>query len=56
MADCGIDADRRPQTLSVEEWLALAAAIGPLGQPAGEDPGPIDAGPDAGTDDPPTSV
>jgi 16S rRNA (adenine1518-N6/adenine1519-N6)-dimethyltransferase len=26
----GIDADRRPQTLSVEEWLALAAEIGPL--------------------------
>jgi 16S rRNA (adenine1518-N6/adenine1519-N6)-dimethyltransferase len=56
MADCGIDADRRPQTLSVEEWLALASAIGPLGQPGGEDPGPVDAGPDAGTADPPTSV
>ena len=27
----GISPDRRPQTLSVEEWLALAAALGPLG-------------------------
>jgi len=26
----GIAPDRRPQTLSVEEWLALAAALGPL--------------------------
>lgn len=26
----GIAADRRPQTLSVEEWLALAAELGPL--------------------------
>jgi 16S rRNA (adenine1518-N6/adenine1519-N6)-dimethyltransferase len=26
----GIDGDRRPQTLSVEEWLALRTAIGPL--------------------------
>jgi 16S rRNA A1518/A1519 N6-dimethyltransferase RsmA/KsgA/DIM1 with predicted DNA glycosylase/AP lyase activity len=25
-----IAADRRPQTLSVEEWLALAARLGPL--------------------------
>jgi 16S rRNA (adenine1518-N6/adenine1519-N6)-dimethyltransferase len=30
MAEVGIAADRRPQTLSVEEWLALAAALGPL--------------------------
>jgi 16S rRNA (adenine1518-N6/adenine1519-N6)-dimethyltransferase len=30
LADCAIAADRRPQTLSVEEWLALAAAVGPL--------------------------
>jgi 16S rRNA (adenine1518-N6/adenine1519-N6)-dimethyltransferase len=26
----GIDGDRRPQTLSVEEWLALRIAIGPI--------------------------
>ncbi|MFI5259137.1 MAG: 16S rRNA (adenine(1518)-N(6)/adenine(1519)-N(6))-dimethyltransferase RsmA [Candidatus Limnocylindrales bacterium] len=26
----GIDGDRRPQTLSVDEWLALRAALGPL--------------------------
>jgi 16S rRNA (adenine1518-N6/adenine1519-N6)-dimethyltransferase len=26
----GIAPDRRPQTLSVDEWLALAAALGPL--------------------------
>ena len=26
----GIDGDRRPQTLSVEEWLALRVAIGPI--------------------------
>jgi 16S rRNA (adenine1518-N6/adenine1519-N6)-dimethyltransferase len=26
----GIAPDRRPQTLSVEDWLALAAALGPL--------------------------
>jgi 16S rRNA (adenine1518-N6/adenine1519-N6)-dimethyltransferase len=26
----GIDGDRRPQTLSVDEWLSLRAAIGPL--------------------------
>ncbi len=27
---CGIEPDRRPQTLSVEEWLALRAALTPL--------------------------
>jgi 16S rRNA (adenine1518-N6/adenine1519-N6)-dimethyltransferase len=27
---CGIVSDRRSQTLSVEEWLALADAVGPL--------------------------
>jgi 16S rRNA (adenine1518-N6/adenine1519-N6)-dimethyltransferase len=27
---CGIDRNRRPQTLAVGEWLALAEAIGPL--------------------------
>lgn len=27
----GIDPDRRPQTLAVGEWLALAAALGPIG-------------------------
>ena len=26
----GIDGDRRPQTLSVEEWLALHSVLGPL--------------------------
>jgi 16S rRNA (adenine1518-N6/adenine1519-N6)-dimethyltransferase len=26
----GIDGDRRPQTLAVDEWLALSAALGPL--------------------------
>jgi 16S rRNA (adenine1518-N6/adenine1519-N6)-dimethyltransferase len=30
LAAAGIDGDRRPQTLSVDEWLALRAAIGPL--------------------------
>jgi 16S rRNA (adenine1518-N6/adenine1519-N6)-dimethyltransferase len=30
LASCGIADDRRPQTLAVEEWLALAAALGPL--------------------------
>jgi 16S rRNA (adenine1518-N6/adenine1519-N6)-dimethyltransferase len=27
---CGIDAERRPQTLTVDEWRCLAAAFGPL--------------------------
>jgi 16S rRNA (adenine1518-N6/adenine1519-N6)-dimethyltransferase len=30
LAAAGIDGDRRPQTLSVAEWLALRAAIGPI--------------------------
>jgi 16S rRNA (adenine1518-N6/adenine1519-N6)-dimethyltransferase len=30
LAATGIDGERRPQTLSVEEWLALRAALGPL--------------------------
>jgi 16S rRNA (adenine1518-N6/adenine1519-N6)-dimethyltransferase len=30
LAACGIDGDRRPQTLAVGEWLALAEAIGPI--------------------------
>jgi 16S rRNA (adenine1518-N6/adenine1519-N6)-dimethyltransferase len=30
LAACGIAPDRRPQTVSVEEWLALREAIGPL--------------------------
>lgn len=30
LAACDIAADRRPQTLSVDEWLDLHAAIGPL--------------------------
>ena len=35
LAVAGIAADRRPQTLSVDEWLVLAEAVGPLGPPAG---------------------
>jgi 16S rRNA (adenine1518-N6/adenine1519-N6)-dimethyltransferase len=35
LAAVGIADDRRPQTLSVQEWLALAEAVGPLGAPAG---------------------
>ena len=31
LAAAGIDGDRRPQTLSVAEWLALRAALPPLG-------------------------
>jgi len=30
LASTGIDANRRPQTLSVEEWIALADAVGSL--------------------------
>ena len=30
LAAVGIASDRRPQTVSVEEWLALAEAVGPL--------------------------
>ena len=30
LTEIGIDGDRRPQTLSVDEWLALRVAIGPL--------------------------
>ena len=30
LAEVSIDGDRRPQTLSVDEWLALRLAIGPL--------------------------
>ena len=30
LTSVGIDGDRRPQTLSVDEWLALRIAIGPL--------------------------
>ena len=31
---CGIDRNRRPQTLAVGEWLALAEALGPLPEAA----------------------
>ena len=31
LAAVGIAPDRRPQTVSVEEWLALREALGPLG-------------------------
>jgi 16S rRNA (adenine1518-N6/adenine1519-N6)-dimethyltransferase len=30
LGQVGIGSDRRPQTLSVEDWLALAATLGPL--------------------------
>jgi 16S rRNA (adenine1518-N6/adenine1519-N6)-dimethyltransferase len=30
LRETGIDTDRRPQTLSVDEWMALSAALGPL--------------------------
>ena len=30
MAEVGVATDRRPQTLSVDEWMALAAAIGTI--------------------------
>jgi 16S rRNA (adenine1518-N6/adenine1519-N6)-dimethyltransferase len=33
LAVAGIAADRRPQTVGVEEWLALREALGPLGSP-----------------------
>src|SRR6187397_2154216 len=32
LATAGIDPDRRPQTLAVGEWLALHAALGPIGE------------------------
>lgn len=34
LATAGIDPDRRPQTLAVGEWLALADALGPIGPDA----------------------
>jgi 16S rRNA (adenine1518-N6/adenine1519-N6)-dimethyltransferase len=30
LADCGVAGDRRPQTVSVDEWACLAARLGPL--------------------------
>ena len=30
LAEVGIVPDRRPQTLSVDDWMALSAAVGPL--------------------------
>ncbi len=56
LASAGIAPDRRPQTLSVDEWLALRAALGPLapdrrGRRAGEAAGEADeAGDPAGAD------
>ena len=35
LAAAGIAAERRPQELSVEQWMALAEALGPLGNGAG---------------------
>jgi 16S rRNA (adenine1518-N6/adenine1519-N6)-dimethyltransferase len=34
LVSAGIDGNRRPQTLSVDEWLALRVALGPLGDMA----------------------
>jgi 16S rRNA (adenine1518-N6/adenine1519-N6)-dimethyltransferase len=39
LAAAGIDPQRRPQTLAVEEWLALRAALGPLGPADSSEPG-----------------
>ncbi len=36
----GIAPDRRPQTLSVDDWLALSAALGPIDTRAGRCPEP----------------
>jgi 16S rRNA (adenine1518-N6/adenine1519-N6)-dimethyltransferase len=30
LAACGVDPDRRPQTLSVDEWACLTGRLGPL--------------------------
>jgi hypothetical protein len=30
LAACGVTPDRRPQTLSVDEWACLTREIGPL--------------------------
>jgi 16S rRNA A1518/A1519 N6-dimethyltransferase RsmA/KsgA/DIM1 with predicted DNA glycosylase/AP lyase activity len=30
LAQVGIASDRRPQTLSVDDWIDLAAVLGPL--------------------------
>jgi hypothetical protein len=30
LASCAIAPERRPQTLSLDEWLALRVALGPL--------------------------
>jgi 16S rRNA (adenine1518-N6/adenine1519-N6)-dimethyltransferase len=30
LAACGVDPDRRPQTLTIDEWACLAAALGPV--------------------------
>ncbi len=50
LATAGIAPDRRPQTVSVEEWLVLAHALGPLdarmpwsGPALPDAPGPLDA-------------
>jgi 16S rRNA (adenine1518-N6/adenine1519-N6)-dimethyltransferase len=29
LAGCGVDPDRRPQTLTIDEWACLSAALGP---------------------------
>ncbi|HEU0242580.1 MAG TPA: 16S rRNA (adenine(1518)-N(6)/adenine(1519)-N(6))-dimethyltransferase RsmA [Candidatus Limnocylindrales bacterium] len=36
LAACGIDRNRRPQTVAVGEWLALAEALGPIPGGPGE--------------------
>ena len=35
LATAGIDGDRRPQTLAVDEWIRLLRALGPLPTPGG---------------------
>ncbi|TMB57934.1 MAG: ribosomal RNA small subunit methyltransferase A [Chloroflexi bacterium] len=39
LAGCGIDPERRPQTLSVEEWACLATALAPIPDRAPDPPG-----------------
>jgi 16S rRNA (adenine1518-N6/adenine1519-N6)-dimethyltransferase len=29
LAGCGVDPDRRPQTLTIDEWACLSTALGP---------------------------
>jgi hypothetical protein len=29
LAACGVDGERRPQTLTIDEWACLSATLGP---------------------------